>query len=91
MSDAQAGIDRQVDDGDEELPSLGHLIRTAVAGWVVIVLAALVAGAVSISILRWLPPEYTATMVVGPTARNGSAAAGRGDRPAQPDARRPRA
>ena len=49
--------------------------RLALVG-LVIVLASLCAGLISISILRWLPPEYTATMVVGPTARNGSAAAG---------------
>jgi len=76
MSSSEAVVDRRIDHGTGDLPSLGRLMRIALGGWPLILLATLLAGLLAISVLRWIPPEYTASMVVGPTARTGSAAAG---------------
>jgi len=52
------------------------LVETARAGWRVLLGSALGALALAVAVLWLVPPEHTAVMIVGPTARVGSAAMG---------------
>jgi len=52
------------------------LVRTALSGWRVLAVFALSALALALGALWVVPPEHTAVMIVGPTARVGSAAMG---------------
>jgi uncharacterized protein involved in exopolysaccharide biosynthesis len=52
------------------------LVETALAGWRALLGSALGAVALAVAVLWLVPPEHTAVMIVGPTARVGSAAMG---------------
>lgn len=52
------------------------LVETALAGWRTLLGATLGAVALAVAALWLTPPEHTAVMIVGPTARVGSAAMG---------------
>lgn len=52
------------------------LVVAALSGWRVLVAGAFAGVALAISALWAVPPEHTAVMIVGPTARVGSAAMG---------------
>lgn len=56
--------------------SLRDFARTGLAGWRLAAALAVLATVLAILGLRLWPPAYTATMVVGPTARSGAAAMG---------------
>ncbi|MEI6984844.1 MAG: Wzz/FepE/Etk N-terminal domain-containing protein [Rhodospirillaceae bacterium] len=60
---------------DQSLP-LHYLARSVVSGWRLVLLSAVAATLLAAAVLRLVPAEYTATMVVGPIARTGAAAMG---------------
>jgi len=60
---------------NRELP-LRQFAQSVVTGWRVVGLAALAATLLAVAVLRLLPAEHTASMVVGPIARSGASAMG---------------
>ncbi|MEI6559251.1 MAG: hypothetical protein WCO00_12670 [Rhodospirillaceae bacterium] len=56
--------------------ALSPLLRALVSGWRLVPLLAAAATLLAILALRALPPEHTASMVVGPIARTGASAMG---------------
>lgn len=70
----------------DRAPIAPGMMRTLTAGWWIPTVAAVIALALAVAALRALPPEHTATMVVGPIARSGAAAMGaRAPGPARSD------
>lgn len=60
----------------DRAPSLRRFARAVVSGWRLVGLAALLAVTLAVAALRAVPAEHTASMVVGPIARNGASAMG---------------
>lgn len=50
-------------------PTLGALAEAIVRHWWIVLLGILLSGGAAIGVLRLMPAEFTATMVVGPTTR----------------------
>lgn len=57
-------------------PTLRTVVSGLLEGWRQVLACALLAFLAALAGLRMVPPEYTAAMVVGPTARTGVAAMG---------------
>jgi uncharacterized protein involved in exopolysaccharide biosynthesis len=73
MAEWVSGFERTLPEAGWSVRGLGRL---ALAGWRLVLVCALITTLGGLLALRLLAPEYTATMVVGPIARNGAAAMG---------------
>ncbi|MBI1206298.1 MAG: hypothetical protein GC191_03295 [Azospirillum sp.] len=62
--------------GAQDQLSVRGFVTAALGGWRLVLTSMVVAGMAAIGGLRLCPPGFTATMVVGPTARSGVAAMG---------------
>ncbi|MEI8395850.1 MAG: hypothetical protein WCF85_14010 [Rhodospirillaceae bacterium] len=84
MTELTAGYDSPfLRSRDQPLDQVARILLT---GWRLVVLCALSAGLLAVGGLRLVPPEHSASMVIGPIARSGASAMGvRAPGSARPD------